>query len=187
VGAGFQSIYASTRRAQLWISSTGRVFSRFSLSASALDSTTTWNEHRTTVNTTIDPNGFIKAASPIINLYADAIELNDAAKQQNIDLVVNGVGDYTITGTSGFAQEGWYIETPTDANKNVKCYTEYEQVEQEDGTFNINVKTYVPDYSTGPATAGDPCDITAGRFISIRMQALPTPEPDPVPDSTDAA
>lgn len=145
-----------------------------------------WSQYLTNSNTTLDSNGFVKAASPIINLYADEIEMNDEAKQQQIELVVNGIGDYTITGTSGFAQEGWYIETPTDANKNVKCYTEYEQIEQEDGTYNTNVNTYIPDYSTGPAKAGEPCDITSGRFISIRLQPLPTPEPElePAPEES---
>ncbi|QUN06423.1 hypothetical protein KDN34_02870 [Shewanella yunxiaonensis] len=135
-----------------------------------------WLELYSKGNTTVDSNGFIKAASPIIKLYADSIETNDSAIQQSPALVVNGVGDYTITGTSGFAQTGWYINTPTDANGNIKVFVEYEQVEQPDGTYNIDVKTYEPDYSTGPATAGAPLDIPAGRWIDIRLQALPTPE-----------
>ncbi|MFX5618499.1 phage tail protein, partial [Acinetobacter baumannii] len=39
---------------------------------------------KTTANTQVDPNGFIKAASPIVSLYADKIELNDEAAEQNI-------------------------------------------------------------------------------------------------------
>ncbi|WP_218997429.1 phage tail fiber protein [Shewanella algae] len=140
--------------------------------------TASWVQLYHSGNTTVDGNGFIKAASPIIKLHSASIETNTEAEQQDPELMVNGVGDYTITGTSGLAKEGWYIETPKDANGNIKVFVEYEQVEQHDGTFNINVKTYKPDYSTGPATAGAPMDIPAGRWIDIRLQELPVETPD---------
>ncbi|GGY87544.1 hypothetical protein [Shewanella fodinae] len=131
-------------------------------------------------NTTTDTNGFIKAASPIINLYADKIELNDEAKQQNIELVVNGIGDYTITGTSGFAQDGWYVTTPTDANNMAKVNVKYQQELQADGTYSLTVKTFEPRYKLNDIgefeCIGQPCDITSERFISIRLQPLPIPE-----------
>jgi len=62
-----------------------------------------WVEYLSKVNTATDSNGFIKAASPIVELYADHIELNDEAKQQNIEFEKLGVGDYLIKGSSGFA------------------------------------------------------------------------------------
>ena len=57
-------------------------------------------------NTSTDSNGFIKAASPIVKLFADEIELNDEAELQPITLEKLGVGDYLIKGSTGFAQEG---------------------------------------------------------------------------------
>ena len=93
---------------------------------------------RTSVNTTVDGNGFIKNASPIVKLFADKIELNDEAQQQNIVFEKLGVGDYLVKGSSGFAQDGWYIETPKDANGNVLVAVVYKQLENGD----ISVKTY---------------------------------------------
>ncbi|HCW6521593.1 TPA: phage tail protein, partial [Acinetobacter baumannii] len=72
----------------------------------------------TAQNTTTDGNGFIKAASPIVKLFNDHIELNDEAERQPITFDKLGTGDYLVKGSLGFAQEGWYIEVPKDANGN---------------------------------------------------------------------
>ena len=132
--------------------------------------------------TTVDGNGFIKAASPIVKLYADKIELNDEAKLQDINFEKLGVGDYLIKGSLGFAQEGWYIEMPKDANGNVLVAVVYEQLANND----ISVKTYdymlnkkgriVPDLET-------PLDIPETRWIDLRLQALPQEDIQPL--STD--
>lgn len=129
-------------------------------------------------NTKVDPNGFIKNASPIVSIYADKIELNSEAKQQSITFEKLGVGDYLVKGSLGFAQEGWYIETPKDANGNVLVAAVYEQLENND----ISVKTYdymlnkkgriVPDLET-------PLDIPETRWIDLRLQALPQPDIKP--------
>ncbi len=135
-------------------------------------STSTLHYFYTNQNTTVDPNGFIKNASPIVSLYADKIELNDEAKLQPITFEKLGVGDYLVKGSLGFAQEGWYIETPKDANGNVLVAVVYEQLDNND----ISVKTYdymlnkkgriVPDLET-------PLDIPETRWIDLRLQALP--------------
>lgn len=126
---------------------------------------------RTGKNTTVDANGFIKNASPIVKLYADKIETNDEAQQQNITFEKLGVGDYLIKGSSGFAEEGWYIETPKDANGNVLVAVIYEQLENGD----INVKTY--DYMLNNkgrivADTETPLDIPENRWIDIRLQEI---------------
>lgn len=126
-------------------------------------------------NTTIDGNGFIKAASPIVQLFADKIELNGEAKLQNITLEKLGIGDYLIKGSTGFAQEGWYIETPKDANGNLLVAVVYEQLENGD----ISVKTY--DYMLNKkgrivADTETPLDIPENRWIDLRLQELPQPE-----------
>ncbi|MBO2700758.1 hypothetical protein [Shewanella algae] len=134
-----------------------------------------WSNYKailSTSNTTVDSNGFIKQASPIVKLFSDKVDFNSDSEQQRISFVVNGIGDYSILGTTGFAQEGWYIETPKDSNGNIKCFVEYEQIAQSDGTYNINVKTFEPDYSEGPAKAGVPKHIPEGRWIDIRLQPL---------------
>lgn len=137
---------------------------------------TGWVEVRSSANTTVDANGFIKKASPIVQLFADKIELNDEAKQQNIEFEKLGTGDYLIKGSSGFAQEGWYIETPKDANGNVLFSVIYETLEDGD----ISVKTYKKkfDFETVSIVADldNPVDITENRWIDIRLQELPQPE-----------
>ncbi|MCU4622239.1 hypothetical protein KTJ54_08955 [Acinetobacter radioresistens] len=138
----------------------------------------------TTQNTTVDSNGYIKAASPIANLFNDHIELNEEAKLQNIGLEKIDVGHYLISGSLGFAQEGWYIEMPKDANGNVLVAVKYQQLE--DNT--IEVKTFAKkfDEETGDVVPNlaKPRDIPAGRFISLRLQELPKVEMDPPPTLT---
>ena len=134
----------------------------------------------------VDANGFIKKASPIVRLFADKIELNDEAAQQDITFEKLGVGDYLIKGSTGFAQEGWYVETPKDANGNVLVTVIYEQLENND----ISVKAYdymlnkkgriVPDLDT-------PLDIPESRWINLRLQPLPQNDAQPLSkDQTDA-
>ncbi len=127
-------------------------------------------------NTTVDANGYIKAASPICNLYVDHIELNDEAKLQEIIFEKVDVGNYLVRGSLGFAQEGWYIEMPKDANGNVLVAVKYQQLESGD----IQVKTFAKkfDEETGDIVPNllKPRDIPEGRFISLRLQGLPEPE-----------
>lgn len=135
---------------------------------------------RTSQNTSVDGNGFIKAASPIVKLFADKIELNDEAAQQDIVFEKLGVGDYLVKGSTGFAQEGWYIEMPKDANGNVLVAVVYEQLENND----ISVKTYAKmfDEETGDivANTAKPRDIPSTRWIDLRLQALPQDNTQPL-------
>ena len=141
-----------------------------------------------TGNTTVDGNGFIKAASPIAQLFADKIELNDEAKEQDITFEKIGVGDYLIKGSTGFAQEGWYVEMPKDANGNALVAVVYEQLDNND----ISVKTYAKkfDEETGDivANTAKPRDIPAARWIDIRLQELPQTDVNPADETvaTDA-
>lgn len=135
-----------------------------------------WIKIHTSRNTTTDSNGFVKSASPIVKLFADKIELNDEAQRQNVEFEKLGVGDYLIKGSSGFAQKGWHIETPKDANGNVLFSVIYDTLENGD----ISVKTYEKkfDLKTASIVADleKPVDITTGRWIDIRLQELPKPE-----------
>ena len=121
---------------------------------------------------TVDANGVIKKASPIVRLFADKIELNDEAEEQNITFERLGAGDYLIKGSLGFAQEGWYIETPKDANGNVLVAAVYEQLPNND----ISVKTYskVMDKVTGDVGPNikEPKDIPSTRWVDIRLKEI---------------
>ena len=75
----------------------------------------------------------------------------------------------------GFAKDGWYITLPEDANGNKKFFAEY--------SFNdgvITVKTYTRKFSTKSCeiVAGDPIDITDGRWIDLRLEMPTTPNDD---------
>lgn len=122
-------------------------------------------------NTTVDSNGFIKAASPIVQLYADRIELNEDAKKQTIEFEKLGTGDYLIKNSTGLALEGWYVEQPKDANGNVFHAVIYEQLENGD----LSIKTYEQKLE-GTRIVADltkPVDVKENRFISIRLNELP--------------
>lgn len=140
---------------------------------SGADLWSAWQPFRTGFNSVADANGFLKSASPICDLYVDLIELNDEAKLQDISFERVDVGEYLIKGSLGFAQEGWYIETPKDANGNVLFSVVYEQLENND----ISVKTYKKKFDIETASIiadlDKPIDITEGRFISLRLQELP--------------
>ncbi|MDW5262909.1 phage tail protein [Acinetobacter baumannii] len=130
---------------------------------------TPWYALRGEHNTTVDANGFIKSASPVAKLFADSIELNDDAQKQPITLEKLGVGDYLIKGSLGFAQEGWYIEMPKDANGNVLVAVAYKQLENND----ISIKTYKKKFDIETASIvpdlENPVDIPEGRNIDIRF------------------
>lgn len=133
----------------------------------------TWRYNLTSANTTKDANGFLKAASPVINLFCDHIELNADAEQQPITFEKLGTGDYLVKGSSGFAQEGWYIEQPKDANGNVLVAVVYEQLENND----ISVKTFKKKFDIETASIvadiDNPVDVPKGRWIDLRLQELP--------------
>ncbi|EHU3217879.1 phage tail protein [Acinetobacter baumannii] len=143
-----------------------------------------WIEVRTTANTTVDANGFVKAASPIVKLYANSIELNDEAKNQPISFEKLDVGDYLIKGSLGFAKEGWYIEMPKDANGNVLVAVSYEQLEDGD----ISVKTYKKKFDIATSSIipdfDNPVDIPESRWIDIRLHEEPEPVPEEILSET---
>ena len=137
-----------------------------------------WHTFYTSQNTTKDANGFLKGASPVIDLYDNKMGLNNDAEQQgSITFEKLGVGDYLVKGSLGFAQEGWYIETPKDANGNVLVAVVYEQLANND----LSIKTYAKrfDEETGDVVPNltRPRDIPAGRFISLRLHELPKEPP----------
>lgn len=131
-----------------------------------------------TANTTKDANGFLKSASPVVDLYDNKIGLNhDAERQGGITFEKVAVGDYLVKGSLGFAQEGWYIETPKDANGNVLVAVVYKQLANND----LSIKTYAKkfDDETGDIVANlaKPRDIPTARFISLRLHELPKEPP----------
>ena len=141
------------------------------VSTTASSAPTIWSVPWHNNNTTVDASGFIKEASPIVKLFHnDAVFNNQCPDDALFEKV--GTGHYLIKNTLGFATQGWWIETPTDTNKNVKFYTEWSQLE--DNT--IEIKTFEPVYTNGVVGGTVPVDITEGRWIDLRLEPEPVVE-----------
>ncbi|WP_219515409.1 phage tail fiber protein [Proteus penneri] len=139
-----------------------------------------WNTTWGSGNTTTDPQGFIKKASPIINIHPDGtFTTNDESEGATVTRVAQG--EYLIEGVLGFNSDaGWGgvdggIEIPLDVNKQPLIWVDSKVME--DGS--ILVKTYHRTHPNAPKFArndidgfndGDPIDIPDGRFISVRVQ-----------------
>ena len=179
-GAGWQSTYSGNRRAMLFMDTSGNLLARFSLSNNVVDTETPWRTLWSSNNTTVDSNGFIKRASPIIDINPDGtFTTNDESEGATVTRVAQG--EYLIEGVLGFNSDaGWGgvdggIEIPLDVNKQPLIWVDSEVM----GDGSILVKTYHRTHPNAPKFArndidgykdGDPIDIPDGRFISVRVQ-----------------
>ncbi|WP_253254293.1 hypothetical protein [Yersinia massiliensis] len=133
-----------------------------------------------TNNTTVDSNGFLKKASPVVKLYGDGgSETNEESDGATSERISEGV--YKISGVLGFNSDDVWggvdggIEIPTDKNKQPLIWVDY--LLEEDG--DLIIKTYHRTHPTSPTFAqnningyesGQPIDIPAGRFVDLRVQ-----------------
>lgn len=131
-------------------------------------------------NTTIDSNGFIKKASPIIKIFHDgSFETNDESAGASVKR--EGVGIYRISNILGMNSDGTWggidggFEVPTDRNGQRLLWLDYEV--EADGS--IIVKTYHRTYPDAPEFArnikdgyeeSDPIDIPSDQFLSVRVE-----------------
>lgn len=135
-----------------------------------------------TSNTTVDSNGFVKKASPIARLsgapekmpddYLDGFTLSSFvavnAEAAGVFAERVSVGVYKVTGSLGFAEEGWNIEVPQDVNGNRLCFVETST--GKDGTIYVKVSKRRFDVDTAAIVAGEPMDIPDGRWIDLRLK-----------------
>ncbi|HHQ6584184.1 TPA: hypothetical protein ACSTLY_001248 [Serratia fonticola] len=153
-----------------------------------------WAKVWHTLNTTVDANGFIKKASPIVKLFTDgSSELNGESQGVTTERVSEGV--YRVSGTLGFNSDAEWggvdggIEIPIDRNKLPLVWVDYEV----DETGDLLIKTFHRVNSTAPKFAqnvktgykeGQPIDIPAGRWIDLRVEMPGSDEPEyePVPE-----
>lgn len=179
-GCGIHLAYNSTIKAGLFVNaSTGVTYSYYS-DVRISDGFTRVRKIYSEANTTTDSNGFIKRASPIIGINPDGtFTTNDESEGATVTRVAQG--EYLIEGVLGFnADAGWGgvdggIEIPLDVNKQPLIWVNSKV--NKDGS--ILVKTYHRTHPNAPKFArndiegfndGDPIDIPAGRFISVRVQ-----------------
>ena len=132
------------------------------------------------LNTTVDSNGFIKIASPIVKIKGDGgAEYNDESEGCTVERISKGV--YRISGCLGLNSDASWggtdggFEIPLDRNKQPRIWLDYKV--NEDGS--IDVFTYHRVHNDAPVFArnnlegyadGDPIDIPKDAFISVRVQ-----------------
>lgn len=144
----------------------------------------------TDANTTKAADGTLKAASPIVKLFADgSAETNE--ESEGCTATRLGVGEYLIQGCIGLnADAAWGgvdggFDIPKDRNRQPLVWLDYEV--NPDGS--VLVKTYHRTFPDSPAFArnrigvknqdgtitetvlnGDPIDIPADQFVSVRVE-----------------
>ncbi|WWZ74848.1 tail fiber protein [Proteus phage J3S] len=177
INLGMHNLRSSDFRSQIATSysRSGRVFFRVSLQ----DGWKNWREFLHTSNTTFDSNGFVKRASPVIDINSEGgFTTNVESEGATVSRIAQG--EYLIEGVLGFNSDaGWGgvdggIEIPLDNNKLPMIWVDYEV--ESDGS--IILKTYHREHKDVPPFArnlkrgykdGDPCDIPTGRFVSVRV------------------
>lgn len=133
-----------------------------------------------TNNTTVDSNGFLKKASPVVKLYGDGrSEVNEESEGATSERISEGV--YKISGVLGFnSDDSWGgpdggIEIPLDKNKQALIWVDYKVTIDGD----VLIKTYHRTHPSSPDFArnviegyedGQPIDIPVGRFVDLRVQ-----------------
>ena len=122
-----------------------------------------WRTFRDTTNTTIDGNGFVKVASPIIRVMADGHE--EPVQTMDASWERLGEGVYRLTGVPPLATKGWTYEVPRDAGGPLCLLrTEYFPADQA-----LVVRTYAPRHRDGELVRGRPLDVPAGRWVDLRF------------------
>jgi hypothetical protein len=154
--------------------------------ASTFNQNTLWG----TRNTTVDGNGFIKQASPVVIFHRDgSYETNHESEGCTVERI--SVGEYLITGCIGLnADAAWGgidggFEIPVDRNKQPRIWLDYKV--NADGS--VLVRTFHRIHPSAPLFAqnrigntdnngvftetvadGEPVDIPADSFISVRVE-----------------
>ncbi|EPE9072325.1 hypothetical protein ACSPKE_000827, partial [Providencia stuartii] len=135
-----------------------------------------------------DSNGNLKAASPIVKVFADHIELNE--ESEGVEMEHLGVGHYLIKGVVGFNADGaWGINNgfviPQDHNGKNMVLIDYEV--RPDGDIEVFVfhqqNTDLPerfqnkrikhlDEDGNPVYYEnyEPCDVPESRWIDMRVE-----------------
>lgn len=131
-------------------------------------------------NTTTDSSGFIKTASPIVQLFHDGrCVLNGESEGCTVTRL--STGEYLIEGCMGLNTDAAWggidggFDIPKDRNGQPLIWLDYEV--NADGS--VLVKTYHRTYPDAPPFArhdiaglanGEPVDIPADQFVSVRVE-----------------
>ncbi|WP_299694793.1 DUF2793 domain-containing protein [uncultured Tateyamaria sp.] len=126
-----------------------------------------WRKAWDSGNTTVDANGFVKQASPIVRLSDDGIEEPVTAVGAQFTRV--GTGHYTLSDVGPLATTGWQIEVPQDHNGNRLVFVTTTH-DAGTGVLTVWTETVIWDDANGVWAGGDPVDIPEGRWVDIRLE-----------------
>ncbi|HHR6028648.1 TPA: hypothetical protein ACS70J_000878 [Providencia alcalifaciens] len=144
-----------------------------------------------TANTTKDANGNLKAASPVIKVFADHVELND--ESEGVEMEHLGVGHYLIKGVIGFNADGaWGVNNgfviPQDHNGKNMVLIDYEvrpdgdievfvfhqqNAEMPERFQNKRIKYFDEEGKPIYFENYEPCDVPESRWIDMRVEMPP--------------
>lgn len=140
----------------------------------------TFNMLYGTANTIRASDGTLKAASPVVKLFSDgSYQIND--ESEGVKVTRLNAGQYLIEGCQALNSDAAWggmdggFDIPTDRNKQPLIWLDYEV--NADGS--VLVKTYHRTHPDAPAFArneldglsdGDPVDIPADQFVSVRVE-----------------
>ncbi|APG50228.1 hypothetical protein BGK56_04380 [Providencia stuartii] len=142
----------------------------------------------TDVNTTKDSNGNLKAASPVVKLFADDIELNE--ESEGVEMEHIGTGHYLIKGVVGFNADGaWGINNgfviPQDHNGKNMVLIDYkvrpdgdievfvfhqQNADMPERFQNKRIKHFDEDGQPIYYENYEPCDVPESRWIDMRVE-----------------
>ncbi|MFZ5233626.1 hypothetical protein ACOY6S_23525 [Enterobacter bugandensis] len=117
-------------------------------------------------NTTVDTNGFIKKASPVVRLFGDGT-LKSNNEAEGVTAARKSAGVYHVAGSLGLNPEGWTVEIPQDMNGNFLCFVDIST--DEDGVLTVSTFKRRFDVDSAMIVAGEPMDIPDGRWIDLRL------------------
>lgn len=129
------------------------------------DGAITWTELWHRANTTVDANGFLKEASPILRLFADHTE--EPVEPVGARLTRQGTGHYVLNGAPPLARTGWQMETPMDGNGTRLVHV---ALDYDSAARRLIVQTTTPRWDADQGWhAGAATDIPQGRWIDLRF------------------
>ncbi|BBV17054.1 MULTISPECIES: phage tail protein [Citrobacter] len=186
-GAGVKISYSNTHNFQIYLSGSDATLLTL---VQQVGGSPLIRKHYNNGNTTIDSNGNLKPASPVIKLKGDGTaELNEEAEGVMTERIDTGI--YKISGVLGFHSEpiwggvdGGFV-IPANTNGLPLLWVDYEI----DPDGSITLKTYHRTHHSAPAFArnligikneddsftetvldGEPVDIPAGRWVDLRVE-----------------
>lgn len=174
----------------MFISDDNKIYLRMTYTASGNTVDTPWIKQWGQANTTIDANGALKPASPIVKIFGNgSVELNDESEGVTVKRVSTGV--YLLSGVVGLNADPLWggidggVVIPTDINNQPLVWADF--CVEPDG--DIVLKTYHRTHPGAPEFArnligiknndgsftetvkdGEPVDIPAGRWVDVRVQ-----------------